>query len=52
VEGKSPFIKVVTLSPAMARREVALLHDIRSDASGDISEVGKAIHAAVEIDPD
>ena len=31
---------------------VALLHNIRSDAGGDVGKVRETVHAAIEISPD
>ena len=31
---------------------VVLLHDVRSDAGGDVGKVRETVHAAIEISPD
>ena len=45
-------LKVCRVVPGNGGTGLTLLHDVRSDASGDIGGVGKAIHATVEIGPD
>jgi len=46
------YLEVRRVIPGNGAMGVALLHDVRSDAGGDVGKVRETVHASIEISPD
>ena len=46
------YFEVRRIIPDNGATGVVLLHDVRSDAGGDVGKVRETVHAAIEISPD